>query len=94
MRDCAHSRFVYLGGRSPMQDRSQDGSRACGNAYNNLLKHLGSKDHWKHFRRHAYNLPFDETSWTEYTMGNQYGPARAPHTHEAVAREARSGNRR
>jgi hypothetical protein len=62
----------FVCGRSPASAKP---SRACGNAYNNLLKHMGSKAHFKHFKLQANDV-FSKEEWRQYTAGNQHGPAR------------------
>lgn len=74
--------------RSPAPRTSE--LRKCGNAYNNVLKHMGSKEHWTSFRRRVHGLAFHKAHWLEYTKGNPYGPARADRTMQRHDRKAQA----
>ena len=49
---------------------------------------MGSKEHFTHFRRRAFNLAYDEAAWLKYTHGNPHGPARAQRGAQAQKRKA------
>ena len=51
--------------------------RALGRSYANLYHHMGSKDHFTHFRCVVHGLPYDEAAWIKYTLGNNHGPQRS-----------------
>ena len=74
-------------GRSPMPVVV---TRQCGNSYNNLLKHMGTKDHWRNHQRHAHGISsFDKAAWVTYTAGNHYGPTRYNRTAQHAKRMAK-----
>ena len=44
-----------------------------GNSWHNLWHHMGSKNHWKHFRERVFKMPYSEVAWQTYTAGNKHG---------------------
>ena len=55
----------------PLNPKSDDGLRACGDGYVNTWSHMGSRIHQGSFREQALGLPFDEAAFATFTAGNQ-----------------------
>ena len=73
---------------------ANNGARACGLAMCNAIDHLASNIHWTHWRKAAFDLPYDEAAWTQFTMNNKHGPSRALKTQQYAQRSATKAMKR
>ena len=55
----------------PLNPKSDDGLRACGDGNVNAWSHMSSRVHQSSFRQQTLGLPFDELAFATFTAGNQ-----------------------
>ena len=73
---------------------ADNGASACGLSMCNAIDHLASKGHWTHWRKAAFDLPYDEAAWTQFTLNNKHGPSRALKTQQHAQRIGKASIKR